>query len=137
MSRVLEQELPHCQVISSTIDEYGYGETGVDFLETSRQVDAIITNPPFHLAQAFVEHALECATSKVAMLLRLQFLESMKRYRLFQRYPPKSIYVFSKRLTFSRPNFHTDNSGMICYAWFVWEKGYTGRPQIDWIPDGP
>ena len=24
-------------------------------------------------------------------------------------------------------------SGAIAYAWFVWEKGYKGKPTIDWI----
>jgi hypothetical protein len=72
------------------------------------------------------------------MLLRLQFLEGINRYLLlFRCNPPKTVYVFSKRLTFQRPSLYLKNSGMICYAWFVWEKGYTGRPQIDWIPNCP
>jgi len=25
------------------------------------------------------------------------------------------------------------NSGMIAYAWYVWEKGYCGKPTIEWI----
>lgn len=24
-------------------------------------------------------------------------------------------------------------SSAICYAWFVWEKGYKGKPEIEWI----
>lgn len=137
MSRVLEQNLSHCKIISSTIDEHGYGETGIDFLKTSRTVNAIITNPPYRLAQKFVEHALECATSKVAMLLKIQFLEGYGRLKLFRCYPPKTVYVFSRRLTIYRNGDPMKNSGMICYAWFVWEKGYTSKPQIDWIPDAP
>jgi hypothetical protein len=137
MSGVLEQYLPRCKIISSTIDKDGYGETEIDFLKTSRTVDAIVTNPPYRLAQEFVEHALECATSKVAMLLKIQFLEGYRRLRLFRQHPPKMVYVFSRRLTIYRNGIPMKNSGMICYAWFVWEKAHTGKPQIDWIPDAP
>ena len=24
-------------------------------------------------------------------------------------------------------------SGTIAYAWYIWEKGYTGKPQIEWL----
>ena len=24
----------------------------------------------------------------------------------------------------------------VAYAWFVWEKGYTGLPQHDWLFEG-
>lgn len=23
--------------------------------------------------------------------------------------------------------------GAVCYAWFVWEKGFKGKPQLEWI----
>ena len=25
------------------------------------------------------------------------------------------------------------NSGMIAYAWYVWDKDYKGKPTIEWI----
>jgi hypothetical protein len=137
MSRVLEEELPHCKVVSSTIEEKGYGEGGVDFLRTFRTVDAIITNPPFCLAQEFVEHALECATSKVAMFLRVTFLEGVRRYYLYQRTPPETVYVFSRRVNFDEgcpqeEEQHKKNP-VICFCWYVWRKGYVGKPQLDFI----
>ena len=60
----------------------------------------IITNPPYKIAKEFVEHALEVITEghKVAMFLKLTFLESKKRRELFEKYPPKVIYVSSSRL---------------------------------------
>ena len=24
-------------------------------------------------------------------------------------------------------------SSAVCYCWFVWEKGYKGKPTVDWI----
>ena len=112
-----------------------YGETGVDFLFESRKVDCIVTNPPFKYAQKFVEQALFCASKKVAMLLKLAFLESASRYELFQTSPLKTVYVFSKRLPWVREGNNTmeGKSSMLAFAWFVWEHGYEGKPTIEWI----
>lgn len=30
-------------------------------------------------------------------------------------------------------DFENINSSAVCYAWFVWEKGYKGQTIIDWI----
>lgn len=133
MSRVLEKKLPHCKIVSSDICDYGYGRTGVDFLETHLKVDGIITNPPFKFAYEFAVHALECA-DKVALFLRLQFLEGTKRYSFFRKFPPKTVYVFSRRATLSRNGVEeSPNAGLIAFAWFVWQKNYLGAPQLDWI----
>lgn len=48
----------------------------------------------------FVLHALKITQegAKIAMLLRLQFLEGSKRYlKLFETDPPKYVYLFVKR----------------------------------------
>ena len=65
-----------------------------------RKVD-IITNPPYKYAKEFVEKSLDIIENgcKVAMLLKLTFLESKSRRELFETNPPKYIYVFSKRIT--------------------------------------
>ena len=71
------------QVIGSDLVDYGdpthfYGR---DFLMEHKAPDgceAIITNPPFMLANEFVAHALELCP-RVVMLLRLAFLESERR----------------------------------------------------------
>lgn len=110
-----------------------YGEIGVDFLTEFRKVDHIITNPPYRLAQQFVEHALECANGKVAMLCKLAFLEGKSRYTLFQENPIKTVYVFSKRLPLTKEGDARKQSSMIPFAWFVWEKGFKWKTTIDWI----
>ena len=122
---------PDC--IATDIRESGYGEGGINFLLENRKVDNIITNPPFKLAQQFVEHALVCANQKVAMFLKLVFLESESRYYLFKDHPPKIVYPFSKRLTLKREGEEREMSGMIAYAWFVWDKSYNGKTTIEWI----
>lgn len=110
----------------------GFGEGGVDFLSVNKKVDNIITNPPFNIAQEFVEHSLKNTTKKVAMLCKLQFLEGVKRRDMFKNTPLKSVYVFSKRLTMGR-NGGNYKSGMLCFAWFVWDHEYEGKPTINWI----
>jgi len=112
-------------------DETVFGEKGVDFLKTKRKVDFIVTNPPFKLMLPFAKHALECA-NKVALFGRIQFLEGVERYRFFQENPPKRIYVFSNRLS-CYSNGDGKIGGMMCFCWFIWEKYYSGKPEINWI----
>ena len=113
-------------------DYRGYGEGGVDFLKTNKSVDWIITNPPYGLATEFAIHSLECANN-VALLLKIQFLEGASRHKFFMEHPPKSVNVFSKRLKIYKNGINTGASSMMCFAWFVWEKGFGGSPVINWI----
>lgn len=97
---------------------WGEIREGVDYLVTEYpHVDAVITNPPYSMAQEFVEKALEDA-DVVIMLLRLGFLESMKRWEWWQDNPIDHLIVLSKRPSFTEDN-KTDGSG---YAWFVWDR---------------
>ncbi len=98
----------------------------------------IITNPPYKYASEFVEKALETVTEghKVAMFLKLSFLETKKRYELFQKYPIKKIYVASNRLGCAKNgefNGKDNIASAVCYCWFIWEKGYMGQTTIDWF----
>lgn len=126
------------------IIDRGYNGTEVrDFLTTTKDdlnfSPDIITNPPYAISDLFVEHALDISMDsvKVAMLLKIQFLETKKRYDLFKKYPPKKIYVFVNRINCGKNGEFGTESSAVCYAWFVWEKGYDGLPQIDWINSDP
>lgn len=121
---------------SSDLVDRGYGEI-LDFLGYygTWQGD-IITNPPYKYAQEFVEHAINLINigDKVAMFLKLTFLEGQKRKKLFKKYPPKTIYVSSSRLKCAmNGEFANTGSSAAAYAWFVWEKGFSGDPIIKWI----
>lgn len=96
----------------------------------------IVTNPPFKYAQKFVELALSKVDDGryVCMFLRLLFLESQSRRKLFEKQPPKTVYVFSKRVNCAKNgDFITYDSSAVAYAWFVWEKGYKGETVVKWI----
>lgn len=120
-------------VISTDLIYRGYGEGNTDFLNTYKKVNNIITNPPYKLATEFLKHALECADQKIAMLLKIQFLEGAKRYNIFKNSPLKKVYVFSQRLKINKNGVEGKNGTMFCFAWFVWDKNYKGEPIVDWI----
>ena len=47
------------KVISTDLNDFGFGETGIDFLlESKMRAETIITNPPYKLANQFVRHAI-------------------------------------------------------------------------------
>lgn len=123
--------------ISSDIrtDEDIYGEKGINiFSYKNDSFDNIITNPPYKYAQEIVEKSLEIAKQKVAMILKLCFLESERRYKMFKVSPLKTVYVFCKRVQmYPEGTEKPKNSGTIAYAWYVWDKKYEGKPKIDWI----
>ena len=65
-------------------------------------------------------------------------LEGRQRKDFFATHPPKAVYVFSKRVNPLRNGLEVDENGKpwsstMCFAWFVWEHGYTGEPCIRWI----
>lgn len=124
-------------VKSSDLIYRNFGEGGIDFLKQNKTcyVD-IITNPPYKYAKEFVEHAIEILEEgrKVAMFLKLTFLEGKARKELFLKAPPKKVYVSSSRLKCAKNGkFEKTGSSAATYAWFVWEKGYKGYPTIRWI----
>ena len=133
MSRMLEGY--GYDVTSTDLVDRGYGQTGVDFLmESELLAPNIITNPPYKLAQEFIQKAIDLGAKKHCWLLRIAFLEGVKRFNeLYAHNPPARIYVFSKRQTMWRGDEVPTSSGTTCYAWFVWLKGFKGTTELDWI----
>lgn len=124
-------------VVSTDLVDRGYGDSHIDFLmEWQPRAPNIVTNPPFKLATQFIEHALSLTTGKVVMLGRLAWLEGVeRREKLYDGGPIARVHVFSKRLTMQRARQaeESDAGGMIAFAWFVWEKGYEGKPTLGWL----
>lgn len=137
LSKVLEEA--GYQVISTDLVYRGFGDPDpLDFLqETIADFEGdIITNPPYKFALEFVKRALDSIQPgrKVAMFLKLQFLEGMERKLFFRENPPVRVYVSSSRLKCARNgDFSAIPSSAVAYAWFVWVKGFHGEPVIRWI----
>ena len=114
-----------CDVIGSDLT------AGADFLATDKEVDNVVTNPPWGLKTEFIRRAQQCARCKVAMLLPLSALSDAARRALFQdaTFPLRSVYVFTHRLNFDPKG---KGSSTITAGWFVWERGYQGEPTLRW-----
>ena len=145
--------------LAKRLKEQGYKVTASDIVERDYELDFIqdflkmsicglgsneeydiLTNPPYKYAKEFVLKALDMIRDgrKVYMFLKLTFLEGKARLKeLFSKYPPKKIYVFSERILCAKnAEFQKmiDGGGSaIAYAWYVWEKGYAGKTEIEWL----
>ena len=120
------------KVFSSDLVDRGYGTPRVDFLMETQKHDNIVTNPPFKNALEFAERALELSRYKVALLLKLSFLEGVARRNFFRSYPPEKVWVFSQRQALMK-NGEPHSGGMLALAWFVWSKGNIESPTIGWV----
>lgn len=128
------------KVMSSDLIDRGYGKPGIDFLKCNKIWKGdIISNPPYKYALEFVEKGLELVNdgNKVIMFLKLQFLEGKTRRKFFDKYPPKTIWVSSSRITCAK---NADFVGMkagggsaVAYAWYIWEKGFKGTTEVKWF----
>lgn len=138
--------------LAKVFEEHGYnvrssdlidrcGNEVFDFLSVENQEwnGDIITNPPYKYAKEFICKALQIIPEgkKVAMFLKVQFLEGKERKKLFLNYPPKYIYVSSSRILCAKnAEFERMKQGggsAVAYAWYIWEKGYKGNTTLKWI----
>lgn len=114
----IELEKYFSQVISTDINDWGYGDKGVDFLTAEpRQCDWIITNPPFSLSEQFIKKCIEL-NRPFALLLKSQYWHSKKRMSLFNAFRPVEVLPLTWR-----PDFLNGLKGgaptMEC-LWTVW-----------------
>jgi methylase of polypeptide subunit release factors len=128
------------EVLSTDLHDHGSPDvdvTGVDFLRPLKvvpEVDAIVMNPPFSMAQQFVQRSMEYAPVCYA-LLRLAFLESDARHGWFRQIGLSTVHIFSNRL----PMMHRDGwegnkaKSNTAFAWFIFERSWHQRPTIEWI----
>jgi hypothetical protein len=107
-----------------------------DFLQRRKMasVGSIITNPPYALADEFVEHALTFSVP-VAMLLPVAWDTAKRRAKFFrdnERFRAK--YILTRRIRWE--NLEQKASGpSMNHAWYVWSDGYCGlSPKIAWLP---
>jgi len=127
-------------VISTDLIDRGYGQGGVDFLQTTEMpdgCDCIMTNPPYKYATDFVEHGLSLLpdNGKLIMLFKTTFLEGINRYnRIFSKTPPLWVYQYACRAACALNNeFDKYSVRAVSYAWFIWVKGYYPQTCIKWI----
>lgn len=86
----------------------------MDFLTCTGKTDLVIMNPPFPLAMQFAEHALRFVAPRVAMLMRVGFVETDDRIAFLRRCPC-DIHVLP-----GRPKFAHGKTDSTIYAWLTW-----------------
>jgi hypothetical protein len=125
------------EVRSSDIFPYRDNEIDVearDFL-ASRDCGGrktVFTNPPFNAHVRFLEHALSLNIDAV-FFVRLSFLSSIRRYRIYEKYNPAYIYVYSKRAHCYKNGDHSKGQNMVDYCVIMWKPPYKNETVLRWI----
>jgi|AntDeeMinimDraft_6_1070357.scaffolds.fasta_scaffold17889_2 hypothetical protein len=127
-------------ITSYDLIDRGYQDKVINFLkdDISYNFDLIITNPPFSKAIEFVEKGLKISDT-VVILAKIQLLEGISRSNKMVDMPLKNIYGSSSRINCWRggkennPKTGKAWSGAMFLAWYVFKKGYEGKPIYDWI----
>ena len=121
-------------VRKSDIHDYGFG--GIqDFLfpVPALPIDWVITNPPFRLAEQFIERSRQVAIDGYAMIVRTSFLEGVGRYnRLFALNPPTIVAQFTERVPMVKGRLTATGSTATSYCWLVWIADRKPQPMV-WI----
>lgn len=148
MVRPLFESFGH--VMASDIYDYGVGYIVQDYLfgldEHFDRTDWTITNPPFRLAEQFIERALRLSRVGVAVIVRTSFLEGQDRCEgLFRKDPPAFVLQLSERCGMFKGRLmrlgtkYVDYKGdersaatATSYCWIVWLKGETDT-RLRWI----
>lgn len=100
----------------------------------ARGVDWVITNPPFRLAEQFIERARCLAHVGTAMIVRTSFLEGVGRWqRLFSLTPPTIVAQFVERVPMVKGRLTETGSTATSYCWLVWMANRSPQPMM-WIP---
>lgn len=122
-------------VIASDVHDYGAGFPVEDYLFPTDigMVDWTITNPPFRLAEQFIERALATSRIGVAVIVRAAFLEGVGRFeRLFGATPPSHVLQFCERVVMHKGRLAPEGSTATAYAWLVWRHSITDT-RLRWI----
>lgn len=149
-------------VKATDIHDYGYAghQKTVDFLWPGSEqdlgdIDFVITNPPFRLADQFIERAFDLNLEGFAFLMRTAFLEGDGRHtRIFSRFAPTVVAQFSERVVMHKGKIVDPNiavpvedkksgetvmrkpSTATSYMWFAWLNGrkLNRTSELVWIP---
>lgn len=147
------------KVLAADVFDYGAGFAVEDYLfgDPDERVDWTVCNPPFVLAERFIDRAITCSTKGVAVFVRTSFLEGMDRFRnLYAIKPPSLILQFSERVIIHKgivrdPAVKYWNpkaakgkgawqlpSSATSYCWLIWDKSRVvgvdqDRTAFEWI----
>lgn len=125
-------------VEAADVHDYGAGFPVQDYLfgPLPAGVDWTICNPPFRLAEQFIDRALQTSRVGCAFLVRTAFLEGVGRYnRLFAFNRPTIVMQFSERVVMHKGKLSAKGSTATAYAWCVWLSSVSParETELHWI----
>lgn len=141
-------------VVSTDLNDWGahgYGTSGMDFFDLDlSETTAIVTNPPYTPINDVIRKLTREMQkgSYTCMLVRSTVTESSDRVAILKDGAGlRWVFQYAYRTLCPRvgdngePMFKVpDKDGKlvdapraVAYAWVVFEHGYTGYPQMDWI----
>lgn len=149
MSQVIREYMNDNATLTSMDLIYrGYSEqiAKMDFLSKDinayyngkEKPDLTITNPPFKYALEFIKKGLELSDT-VVILAKIQILEGISRSEKLKDLGLKEIYGNVQRCNCwlngleKNPKTGKSWSGAMFLAWYVFEKGYNGKPMYNWL----
>lgn len=127
----------HCAEGWDIVDR-GYSGTKIrDFRNVRERYANFVSNPPFGIAEHFVAHALELMRNATAMLLPANWVQGDKRSRWLATTPLLRVLFITPRPSMPPGTAiaagQSPGNGTTDYAWFIWQRGYEGKPEIGWL----
>lgn len=119
-------------LIPGAVDEFIEADYSTyPFEMLGRTFDLIIGNIPYTNAEQTIRKAYSELNpgGYIVQLLRLGFLASQERIEFYKEMPPESIYVLSRRPSFTGSG--TDGSEYAIYIWHKIDEALV--PQIKWL----
>lgn len=125
-------------VEAADLHDYGAGFPVGDYLfgPDPAPVDWTISNPPFRLAEQFIDRALRTSRVGCAFLVRSAFLEGQQRYQdLFAVCPPAFVLQFAERVVMHKGRLAPKGSTATAYCWVVFLRDHrSGVSELHWVP---
>lgn len=113
---------------------------GVDFLQCTElpcDCNTILTNPPFKYATEFAQKALELLPDGgyYIAFMNISYITGQKRYNsIYKNGNLKYFCPFVKRVPcYRNNNKEAHGSGLMDFAWYIFQKGYKGQPTLYWL----
>lgn len=123
---------------SDLVERSEHCEWTADFMATQplERGAQIVSNPPFGIADAYAKHALRHA-EKVALLLPTKWMNAAGRGAWLETTPLRRVWLLAPRPSMPPGPVieagEKPGNGTVDFAWFVWERGYDGLPELHWL----
>lgn len=119
-------------------DFFTTDEKFLDYIDLKDSKFSIVTNPPYKFANKWYEHAMNILPEggKLIQFVKIQFLETGGRYKLFKKWKPKYVWSMVRRFECAQGGDFKGkdgHGGIAMYCWVVTEKGYNGPTIFDFI----